>query len=178
MKAGQRQYLLGLGSNLGDRAYYIEQAVMALGALPETKILAISEAFDSDPVGYKEQDYFLNICIAVTCDFNPEELLATCLSIEAKLGRIRTIKDGPRTIDIDVLFYEGGAVELPDLTLPHPRWSERGFVVFPLRHLLQAPALAKDARWDWLRAKVASLPVDGSGLRPWQGPTPWIKPTR
>ncbi|MEY3584360.1 MAG: hypothetical protein RJA48_1443, partial [Verrucomicrobiota bacterium] len=93
MKAGQRQYLLGLGSNLGDRAYYIEQAVTALAALPETNILAISEAFDSDPVGYKEQDSFLNICIAVTCDFNPEELLAACLSIEAKLGRIRTIKD-------------------------------------------------------------------------------------
>ena len=106
MKAGQRQYLLGLGSNLGDRAYYIEQAVMALAALPETQILAISEAFDSDPVGFKEQDNFLNICLAVTCEFNPEELLATCLSIETKLGRVRTIKDGPRTIDIDVLFYE------------------------------------------------------------------------
>jgi 2-amino-4-hydroxy-6-hydroxymethyldihydropteridine diphosphokinase len=178
VKAGQRQYLLGLGSNLGDRAYYIEQAVTALAALPESKILAISEAFDSDPVGYKEQDTFLNICLSITCGFNPEELLAACLSIETKLGRIRTIKDGPRTIDIDVLFYEGGAVELPDLTLPHPRWQVRGFVVFPLRHLLQAPALAKDDRWDWLRAKVASLPVDGSGLRPWQGPTPWIKPTR
>ena len=131
MKAGQRQYLLGLGSNLGDRAYYIEQAVMALAALPETQILAISEAFDSDPVGFKEQDNFLNICLAVTCEFNPEELLATCLSIETKLGRVRTIKDGPRTIDIDVLFYEGGAVELPDLTLPHPRAAERAFVLVP-----------------------------------------------
>lgn len=177
MKAGQRRYLLGLGSNLGDRVYYIEQAVQALADLPEAEILAISEAFDSDPVGYKEQGNFLNLCLSITCDLNPSQLLLSCLAIETALGRVRTVKDGPRTVDIDVLFYEGGDVELPELTLPHPRWQERGFVVLPLRHLLQVPALAKEATWDWLRAKVASLPVDGSGLRPWQGPTPWIKPT-
>ena len=178
MKSGPRQYLLGLGSNLGDRVYYIEQAVRALAALPNTDILAVSQAFDSDPVGYEEQGNFLNLCLSLTSDYNPHELLATCLAIEATLGRVRTIKDGPRTVDIDLLFYEEGAVELPTLTLPHPRWQDRGFVVFPLRHLLQDPALAKDPTWDWLRAEVASLPVDGSGLRPWQGPTPWIKPTR
>ncbi len=177
MKSGPRQYLLGLGSNLGDRVYYIEQAVRALAALPNTDILAVSQAFDSDPVGYEEQGNFLNLCLSLTSDYNPHELLVTCLAIEATLGRVRTIKDGPRTVDIDVLFYEEGAVELPALTLPHPRWQDRGFVVFPLRHLLQDPALAKDPTWDWLRAKVASLPVDGSGLRPWHGPTPWIKPT-
>ncbi len=178
MKAGRRQYLLGLGSNLGDRVYYIEQALTALAALPETNILAVSEAFDSDPVGYKEQGNFLNLCLSLTCELEPRELLAACLSIEVKLGRVRTVKDGPRTVDIDVLFYEGGAVELPELTLPHPRWQERGFVVFPLRHLLQTPALATDPTWDWLRTQVATSPVDGSGLRPWHGPTPWIKPTR
>lgn len=177
MKSGQRQYLLGLGSNLGDRVYYIEQAVRALGALPKTDLLAISEAFDSDPVGYEEQGNFLNLCLSLTSDLSPRELLSAGLAIEAKLGRVRTVKDGPRTVDIDVLFYEEGEVALPELTLPHPRWQDRGFVVFPLRHLLQDPTLAKDPTWDWLRAKVASLPIDGSGLRPWHGPTPWIKPT-
>lgn len=177
MKSGPRQYLLGLGSNLGDRGYYIEQAIRALAALPNTDILAVSQAFDSDPVGYEEQGNFLNLCLSLTSDYNPHELLAACLAIETALGRVRTIKDGPRTVDIDLLFYEEGAVELPALTLPHPRWQDRGFVVFPLRHLLQDPTLAKDPTWDWLQAKVASLPVDGSGLRPWHGPTPWNKPT-
>lgn len=99
------------------------------------------------------------------------------MAIEGRLGRVRTIKDGPRTVDIDLLFSQEGCVDLPELTLPHPRWSERGFVILPLRQLLQAPALAKDPTWDWLRAKVATLPIDGSGLRPWQGPTPWNHPT-
>lgn len=176
MKSGQRQYLLGLGSNLGDRVYYIEQAVRALAALPKTDLLAISEAFDSDPVGYEEQGNFLNLCLSLTSDLSPRELLSAGLAIEVKLGRVRTVKDGPRTVDIDLLFFEEGEVALPELTLPHPRWQDRGFVVFPLRHLLQDPTLAKDPTWDWLRAKVASLPIDGAGLRPWHGPTPWIKP--
>ena len=178
MNAGRRQYLLGLGSNLGDRCHYIEQGIQALNGLPQTEVRAISEAFDSDPVGYLAQGNFLNLCLSITSELKPAPLLAACMAIEAKMGRVRTVKDGPRTLDIDLLFYEGGTVDLPELSLPHPRWSTRGFVVFPLRHLLQTPALAKDPTWDWLRAEVASLPVDGSGLRPWQGPTPWIKPTR
>lgn len=178
MKVVRRQYLLGLGSNLGDRPHYIKQAVEALAGLPETAITALSAAFDSDPVGYQAQGNFLNICLSITSVIEPPQLLASCLAIEAQLGRVRTVKDGPRTLDIDLLFYEGGSVNLPELSLPHPRWSTRGFVVFPLRHLLHTPALAKDPTWDWLRTEVASLPVDGSGLRPWQGPTPWIKPPR
>lgn len=177
MKTGRRQYLLGLGSNLGDRCHYIEQAIAALTELPETEVTAISEAYDSDPVGYQAQGNFLNLCLSVTSELKPTQLLSAGLAIEATMGRVRTVKDGPRTLDIDLLFYEGGAVELPELSLPHPRWSARGFVVLPLRNLLQTPALAKDPTWDWLRAEVASLPIDGSGLRPWQGPTPWIKPT-
>ena len=177
MKTGRRQYLLGLGSNLGDRCHYIEQAIAALTELPETEVTAISEAYDSDPVGYQAQGNFLNLCLSVTPELKPTQLLSAGLAIEATMGRVRTVKDGPRTLDIDLLFYEGGAVELPELSLPHPRWSARGFVVLPLRNLLQTPALAKDPTWDWLRAEVASLPIDGSGLRPWQGPTPWIKPT-
>jgi len=178
VKQPPRQFLLGLGSNLGDRVYYIEQAIQGLAKLPSAKILAVSEAFDSDPVGYQDQGNFLNICLSISCDLNPQDLLAQAMEIERGLGRVRMVKDGPRTVDIDLLFSETGVVDLPELTLPHPRWAERGFVILPLRHLLQAPALAKDPTWDWLRAKVATLPVDGSGLRPWQGPTPWNHPTR
>ena len=178
MTRGPRQFLLGLGSNLGDRGFFIHQGIQGLTQVPGVRVLAISEAFDSDPVGYKDQGNFLNLCLAISCELEPAELLTRALQVEASQGRVRSIKDGPRTLDIDVLFYEGGAVETPELTLPHPRWESRGFVVLPLRHLLHAPALANEPSWDWLRSKVASLPVDGSGLRPWQGPTPWINPTR
>ena len=176
MKGAQKNTILGLGSNLGDRADIIAQAIELLGNLPETRILAISEAVDSDPVGYADQPNFLNLCLAITCKFNPDELLVKTLEIERELGRERTAhRNGPRTLDIDLLFYEGGAWDSPTVTLPHPRWSSRGFVILPLRNLLQDPALAKHPAWGSLAAEVRSLPVGDHGLRPWQGPTPWSK---
>ena len=176
MKSAPHHYILSLGSNLGDRADTLGQAIRRLGDLPEVDILAISEAVDSDPVGYVDQPNFLNICIAITCKLNPDELLIKTLEIERELGRERTAnRNGPRTLDIDLLFYEEGAWDSPTVTLPHPRWSSRGFVILPLRNLLQDPALAKHPAWGSLAAEVRSLSVGGQGLRAWQGPTPWNK---
>ena len=176
MKGSPQHTILGLGSNLGDRADIIAQAIGLLGKLPETDVLAISEAVDSDPVGYTDQPNFLNLCLLISCKLNPDELLVRTLEIERHLGRERTSnRNGPRTLDIDLLFYEGGAWASPTVTLPHPRWSSRGFVIIPLRNLLQDPALAKVAAWGSLAAEVRSLPVGGQGLRAWQGPTPWSK---
>ena len=169
-------YILGLGSNLGERADLLAQAITRLGELPGIRILAISEAVDSDPVGYADQPNFLNLCLAISCGLNPDELLAQTLEIERQLGRERTAnRNGPRTLDIDLLFYEGGAWSSPAVTLPHPRWSSRGFVVIPLSNLLQDTFLAKHPTWGSLAAEVRSLPVGGQGLRAWQGPTPWSK---
>ena len=176
MKGSPQHIILGLGSNLGDRADILGQAIELLGKLPETDVLAISEAVDSDPVGYTDQPNFLNLCLLISCKFNPDELLIRTLEIERQLGRERTSnRNGPRTLDIDLLFYEGGAWASPTVTLPHPRWSSRGFVIIPLRNLLQGPALAKIPAWVSLAAEVRSLPVGGQGLRAWQGPTPWSK---
>jgi len=176
VKGNPHHYILGLGSNLGDRADILGQAIGLLGKLPGTRILAISTAVDSDPVGYADQPNFLNLCLSVVCDFNPDELLIHTLEIERTLGRERTAnRNGPRTLDIDLLFYEGGAWDSPTVTLPHPRWSSRGFVVIPLSNLLQTPALAKVPAWGSLAAEVRSLSVGGQGLRAWQGPTPWNK---
>ena len=176
MKGSPQHIILGLGSNLGDRADILGQAIELLGKLPETHVLAISEAVDSDPVGYTNQPNFLNLCLLIICKFNPDELLVWTLEIERQLGRERTSnRNGPRTLDIDLLFYEGGAWASPTVTLPHPRWSSRGFVIIPLRNLLQGPALAKIPAWVSLAAEVRSLPVGGQGLRAWQGPTPWSK---
>ncbi len=169
-------YILGLGSNLGERADLLAQAIRNIGMLPGVQVLAISQAVDSDPVGYADQPNFLNLCLAIVCDKNPDELLTETLEIERKLGRERTAnRNGPRTLDIDLLFYEGGAWDSPTVTLPHPRWSSRGFVILPLRNLLQDPALAKHPAWRSLAAEVRSLPGGDHGLRPWQGPTPWSK---
>jgi 2-amino-4-hydroxy-6-hydroxymethyldihydropteridine diphosphokinase len=171
-----RHYILGLGSNLGERADLLAQAITRLAALQGVQILAVSEAVDSDPVGYADQPNFLNLCLAIACDISPDELLAETLEIERQLGRERTDnRNGPRTLDIDLLFYEGGSWSSPTVTLPHPRWSSRGFVILPLRNLLQDPALAKHPAWGSLAAEVSALPVGDHGLRPWQGPTPWSK---
>ena len=176
MKGSPHHTILGLGSNLGDRADILAQAIGRLRQVPGLMVLAISEAVDSDPVGYADQPNFLNLCLAVTCDLNPDELLAKTLEIERALGRVRTAnRNGPRTLDIDLLFYEGGAWDSPTVTLPHPRWSSRSFVVIPLSNLLQDPVLAKHPTWASLAAEVRSLPVGGQGLRAWQGPTPWNK---
>jgi 2-amino-4-hydroxy-6-hydroxymethyldihydropteridine diphosphokinase len=176
VKGTPHHYILGLGSNLGERADILGQAIAHLGKLPESHIWAISEAVDSDPVGYADQPNFLNLCLAITSGLNPDELLARTLEIERQLGRERTAqRNGPRTLDIDLLFYEGGVWDSPTVTLPHPRWSSRSFVVIPLGNLLQATALAKVSAWVSLATEVRSLSLGGQGLRAWQGPTPWSK---
>lgn len=176
MKGAPQHYILGLGSNLGDRADILAQAIGLIREIPGLKVLTISDAVDSDPVGYADQPNFLNLCLAISCGLNPDELLVRTLEIERQLGRERTAnRNGPRTLDIDLLFYEGGAWVSPTVTLPHPRWSSRGFVVIPLSNLLQDAFLAKVPAWTSLAAEVRSLPVGGQGLRAWQGPTPWNK---
>lgn len=174
MSEARQRYLLGLGSNLGDRPSHLAEAIRLLAAMPHAEVTAISPAFDSDPVGYASQPNFLNLCLEVVCKFEPHELLARTLAIESTLGRVRSAnRNGPRTLDIDLLFWEGGSLETPGLTLPHPRWKERGFVTVPLRLLLQAPALANVASWDWLRREVLLASAGENGLRAWHGSTPW-----
>ena len=179
MKTPPRQLILGLGSNLGEKATFLAQAVVQIAQIPSTKVLTISTAVDSEPVGFLAQQNFLNLCLLISSELNPDELLTATLAIEQRLGRRRTgHQNGPRTIDIDLLFYEGGAWNSPTVTLPHPRWSSRGFVVIPLRNLLQTPDLAIDAWGRSLQAEVDALSIRGEGLRVWQGPTPWIQSPR
>jgi len=173
-EAAARQALLALGANLGDRAATLGLALEALAGLPGTRLLAIGPAFDSDPVGPAGQPDYLNLVAAVETRLGPRELLEAGLAIERRLGRVRLAKDGPRTCDIDLLFHEAAArLDEPGLTLPHPRWRERGFVTEPLRQLLQMGEVASHPGWDGLRTEVARLAPRTEGLRPWTGPTPW-----
>ena len=126
---------LGLGSNLGDRARNIHEAVRLLN---EAGIMAIklSSIIETDPVGGPPQGLFLNAVLKARTDLSPEALLKAAHAVEAALGRVRTVKDGPRTIDIDILLYDDLTLNTPELVIPHPRMKERAFVMRPLNEVL------------------------------------------
>ena len=123
---------LGIGTNIGDRKENLQNAISALNLLPLTRVTQVSDVYETDPVGYDEQDNFLNICVEVETKLNSDNLLGAALGIEAGLGRIRTIKNGPRIIDIDLLLYGDECKNTETLILPHPRMMKRGFVLVPL----------------------------------------------
>lgn len=126
---------LGLGSNIGDTKMYLDKAVAMLNCNADIEVTEVSSYYETEPVGYTDQDWFLNIVAEVETTLGPYELLKTCNEIEAKLKRERLIRWGPRTIDIDILLYEGFESDDPVLTVPHPRMTERAFVMLPLMEL-------------------------------------------
>ena len=123
---------LGIGTNIGDREENLKSALNALNLLPMTKVTAVSKVYETEPVGFANQDDFLNIAVEIETELTAQNILGACLGIEAGLGRIRNIKNGPRIIDIDLLLYEEEKFNTPSLILPHPRMFEREFVLRPL----------------------------------------------
>lgn len=126
---------LGLGSNLGKKRANLEKALEILGNHPQVNILKVSSFYETEPVGYLDQDWFLNIVVKIDTALTPWELLAVCQSIEEKLFRKREIRWGPRTIDVDILLYENFSSQSEALTVPHPRMKERAFVLVPLQEI-------------------------------------------
>jgi 2-amino-4-hydroxy-6-hydroxymethyldihydropteridine diphosphokinase len=126
---------LGLGSNLGNRENNILNAIHLLAGQAMINIEKISSLYETQPVGFLEQPYFLNAALWITTSLSPEKLLEVCLCIEKRLGRTREIHWGPRYIDIDILVY--GEVEMATklLTLPHPYMHKRKFVLVPLHEI-------------------------------------------
>ncbi|MBI5150684.1 MAG: 2-amino-4-hydroxy-6-hydroxymethyldihydropteridine diphosphokinase [Candidatus Omnitrophica bacterium] len=125
---------IGLGSNLGDRAGYIQSAV-ALLREKGVSVLKQSTIIETDPVGGPPQSKFLNAVVKVETQLSPLELLGQCQAIEQKLGRARTVVNGPRTIDLDILLYDRFTIDTPQLRIPHPRMFERAFVLDPLKEI-------------------------------------------
>jgi 2-amino-4-hydroxy-6-hydroxymethyldihydropteridine diphosphokinase len=125
---------LGLGSNLGERRRLLAAAV---AAMPD--LVAVSPLYETDPVGGPEQGAYLNLVVELDTARCARELLALCAELEAVADRVREVRWGPRTLDVDVLWVAGETVAEPDLEVPHPRMWERRFVLAPLRHL--APEL-------------------------------------
>jgi len=130
---------LGLGANIGYPAYQLAAAISALAASREMSLHRISSVYLTKAAGFTDQPSFLNMAVAIKTDLRPSELLNITANIESELGRKRTIKDGPRTIDIDILVCGEITCERAELTLPHPRMKERQFVLTPLSEI--APGL-------------------------------------
>ena len=128
--------VVGLGSNLGDKSAYLLEAVQALSRLPGTKITGISAIYASKPEDCPgEQEEYHNMAVKVDTGMSPMALLGACLGIEASMGRIRTVRNAARVIDLDLLLYEGVKNESFELSLPHPRLLHRAFVLLPLKEL-------------------------------------------
>ena len=128
--------ILGLGGNLGDRAENLRQALAAVAALPETRVLKTSRIYETEPFDVlSEQPPYLNLCALVETALPPEAFLPRCLEIETDLGRVRLEYHGARTVDIDLLVCEDFESHTPALTVPHPRMLERAFVLVPLSDL-------------------------------------------
>ena len=126
---------VGIGSNLGDREFLIRNAVEGLRAMPRTAVLRVSSLYDTDPVGEVEQPPFLNAVAWLESELEPRELLWHLLLIEKRMGRVRAQRWGPRSIDLDLLFFGDTALDEPDLKVPHPEAHRRAFVLYPLHEL-------------------------------------------
>ena len=123
---------VGIGSNLGDREAHLRRAIDLLGAENGIEVTGVSQIRETDPWGPVEQGPFLNGAVRVETALPPRELLARLLDIEQRMGRVRTKRFGPRTIDLDLLVYGDETVDEPGLTVPHPRLAERQFALEPL----------------------------------------------
>lgn len=121
---------LALGSNTGDRLANLRAAINSLS--PQVMVQAESRIYETEPWGYADQPAFLNMAIRAETDFSPLELLTHLKFLEKSLGRIPSFQNGPRLIDMDILFYDDLTLETPTLVIPHPRLHERAFVLIPL----------------------------------------------
>ena len=154
-----RTAYLALGSNMGEKAANLRKAVRLLEESGSCRVVARSSIYRTRPVGVEDQPDFLNAVIELRTSLSPPELLRLCLAVEERVGRERTIRWGPRVIDIDILLYEGVSLKGPDLVIPHPRMLERAFVLVPLAQI--APDIELDRG---LTAREAAERIASDGV--------------
>jgi len=155
---------LSLGSNLGDRAANLERAIEALAGIG-VRVLRRSSTYETEPVDFLAQPWFLNCVVEAETSVAPRQLLEELQSIERKLGSKKPVPRGPRIIDLDVLFYETAVIHEVGMEIPHPRLAERRFVLVPLAELapeFRHPVLRKTA------AELLASTDDHSAVRIWQ----------
>jgi 2-amino-4-hydroxy-6-hydroxymethyldihydropteridine diphosphokinase len=138
---------LSLGSNVGDRAANLQAAIARMSSLGE--VVAVSSFYETEPVGFAAQPWFLNCAVKLDTQKTPEQLLAGILSLEQEMGRLRVLKNGPRTIDIDILLVGDSVIKTEGLSIPHPAMHERRFVLEPLAEIapeVEHPVLKRSIR--------------------------------
>ncbi|WP_281883940.1 2-amino-4-hydroxy-6-hydroxymethyldihydropteridine diphosphokinase [Paenibacillus sp. YYML68] len=155
---------IGLGSNLGDREGYLLEAIRKMTARPDIDLAGQSGMYETDPVGYVEQPAFLNMVVAVRTPLSPTLLLAALQQVERQLGRRREVRWGPRTLDLDLLLYEDWEHMSDELIVPHPRMTERAFVLIPLLEVMEQVETARAGRWGEQLERVEGK----EGVRLWK----------
>lgn len=148
---------LALGTNMGNRVQNLKDAIAALS--PQMEVKAKSHIYETPPWGYEDQPWFLNQVLKVQTYLAPEPLLKHIKRLETALGRKVSFRNGPRLIDIDILFYDDLVLDTPLLTLPHPRLHERGFVLLPMMDL--APDFVHPVMQKSVREMLASCNLSG-----------------
>jgi len=148
---------LALGSNLGNRAANLKEALASLS--PQMEVKAKSKVYETPPWGHTEQDKFFNQVVMVKTYLEPEPLLKHLKRLEVALGRKASFQNGPRLIDIDILFYDDLVLESPALVIPHPHVHERGFVLLPMLDI--APDLVHPVKQRSVRDMLAGCDLQG-----------------
>jgi 2-amino-4-hydroxy-6-hydroxymethyldihydropteridine diphosphokinase len=134
-KENMPQVYIGIGSNLGEREKHIQRALELVGSIRGVRTMACASLRETEPVGGPSQGKYLNTVWQIETDLSPRKLLEHLIEIERQLGRVREEKNGPRTLDLDILFYEREIIDRPGLVIPHPRAHERLFVLEPMAEL-------------------------------------------
>jgi len=162
--------IIALGSNIGDKAGHIAAAIEALCADGRVRVVQRSANYRTAPWGVTDQDWFVNAAVSVATDLPVYELLARCQRVERELGRERTIKWGPRVIDLDILVYRDRVSDDPDLVLPHPHITVRAFVLRPLMDVAPGLVIKGEPVAAWLE-RVPHDDVVALESGPIAGPT-------
>ncbi len=127
--------ILGIGGNIGNVSRRFKKLALLLRSHPKVRLVRSAPILKNPPFGYLEQPDFYNSVLLVDTTLSPRELLHFVLYVEKRFGRVRTFKNAPRTLDIDIIFYDNMRIKRKDLTIPHPHWMERESVVVPLYYL-------------------------------------------
>jgi 2-amino-4-hydroxy-6-hydroxymethyldihydropteridine diphosphokinase len=154
---------LSLGSNLGDRAANLERAIEALSEIG-VRVLCLSSIYETEPVDFLVQPWFLNLVVKAETSLVPRQLLDELQVIELKLGSRKLVRSGPRILDLDILFYDTAVIHEEGMEIPHPRLAERRFVLIPLVELapeIHHPGLGKTS------SEILAATQDRSAVRIW-----------